>query len=76
MDKFQEFFENIQSTMLDIFDNELEILNSENKTAEEKVESLKQYVKEQHSILFEDMYIHKGKIIELADLRRKTSSTN
>lgn len=76
MDKFQEFFEEIQTAVLDIFDNESAILNLEDKTAEEKVEMLKQYVKEQHSIICSDIAIHEGKIIELDDLRNQSSSTN
>lgn len=67
MDKFQEFFEEMQLSVLDVFNNITVLLNSEKRTSDEKVEIVKLYVKEQTSILCSDIAIHNDsdKIIEL-----------
>ncbi len=58
MDKFQEIIEDMQNSILDVFNNMAVVLNSERKTSDEKVDLLKQYVKEQSSILCADIAIH------------------
>lgn len=67
MDKFQEIIEDMQCSILEVFNNMSVLLNSETKTSDEKVKLLKQYVKEQTSILCSDIAIHNDsdKIIEL-----------
>ena len=67
MDKFQEIIEEMQLAVLDVFNNMTVLLNSEKKTSDEKVKLLKEYVKEQSTILCSDLAIHNDsdKIIEL-----------
>lgn len=67
MDKFQEIIEEMQLAVLDVFNNITVLLNSEKRTSDEKVKLLKEYVKEQSSILCSDIAIHNDadKIIEL-----------
>lgn len=58
MEKFQELYEEIQFSILDIFNNMSVILNSDSKTSDTKVNLLKQYVKEQTSMICSDISIH------------------
>ena len=67
MDKFQEIIEEMQLAVLDVLNNMTVLLNSNKKTSDEKVKLLKEYVKEQSTILSSDLAIHNDsdKIIEL-----------
>jgi len=58
MDKFQECYEELQNSILDIFNVMTKILRSTTKTSDEKLDLLEQYVNEQYEIICTDIAIH------------------
>ena len=58
MDKFQECYEEMQNSILDIFNVMTKILHSKTKTSDEKLDLLEQYMKKQYEIICTDIAIH------------------
>lgn len=68
MDKFQELYEEMQLSVMNVLDNIILLANSEKRTPGENLKLISQYAKEQTSIICSDLAIHNDndKIIELA----------
>ena len=60
MEKFQEIVNDMQCSLLEIFNNMTVLLDSDSKSNEEKVKLLTEYVKEQSSILRKDIEIYEN----------------
>ena len=64
MEKFQEIVNDMQCSLLEIFNNMTVLLDSDSKSNEEKVKLLTEYVKEQSSILRKDIEIYENKELD------------